>query len=382
MIDPRLAKLADVVVNYSLDVKKGQLVVIQVPVAAAAFAEECVRAILQAGGYPSPRLIPDALAEIMLEYGSDEQLRYTNPLWLQEAREADARIGVWSETNTKGLSGFSPAKAALMAQGRKPIMESVLGRAAKGEFNWVGTLIPTAAHAQDAEMSTRAYEDFVFKAGLLDHPDPAASWKKAGEAQQRLVDHLHELMAQGRTEYRVVAANGTDLTMDLAGKKWINCDGKHNFPDGEVFTGPEPRSVNGKIRYSFPAVYQGRECDGVELTFRDGKVVEARADKGEDFLLAMLDQDEGARYIGEAAIGTNYGITRHTKNTLFDEKIGGTVHFAVGKGYPETGNTNESGLHWDMVCDLRPGGQITLGGELISRDGRFLNEGFPQPQQS
>lgn len=380
MIDPRLAKLADVVVNYSLGVKKGQLVAIQIPAAAAGFAEECVRAVLQTGAHPSVRLIPDGLAEVMLEHGSDEQLKFTNPLWLQEAQSVDARIAVWSETNTKGLSGFSPSKAALMAQGRKPILEAVLGRAAKGELNWVGTLIPTPAHAQDAEMSTRAYEDFVFKAGLLDHPDPAASWRKLGDAQQQLVDYLHERMEQGKTEYRVTAANGTDLVMSLAGKKWINCDGKRNFPDGEVFTGPEPTSVNGKIRYSFPAVYQGRECDGVELTFRDGKVVEARADKGEEFLLAMLDQDEGARYIGEAAIGTNYGITRHTKNTLFDEKIGGTIHFAVGKGYPETGNTNDSGLHWDMVCDLRPGGQITLGGEVVSENGRFLKEGFPRAE--
>ena len=194
------------------------------------------------------------------------------------------------------------------------------------------------------------------------------------------VRRVRKRIAAGRTEYRVTAPNGTDLRMDLAGKKWVNCQGNHNFPDGEVFTGPDPKSVSGTIRYNNPAVYMGRECDGVELRFRDGKVVDARAAKGEQFLHAMLDQDEGARYIGECAIGTNWGIQRFTKNTLFDEKIGGSVHFALGEGYPETGNKNKSGLHCDMVLDLRQGGEISIGGETFSKDGRFRNSEFPQPQ--
>lgn len=378
MIDPRLAKLADVLVNYSLEVKPGQLVAIQIPAAAAGFAEECVRAVLQAGANPSVRLIPDGIGEVMLRYASEEQLRFTNPLWVHEAEIVDARIAVWSETNTKGMTGFDPKRLAALSQARRPILTRTMDRAAKGQLAWVGTLIPTPSHAQDAEMGTRAYEDFVFKAGLLDHPDPAASWRKLGEAQQRLIDFLTEKAAKN-PEYRVTAPNGTDLVMSLAGKTWVNCEGKRNFPDGEVFTGPEPRSVSGTIKYDYPAVYMGSEVEGVELTFRDGKVVDARAGKGEAFLHAMLDQDEGARYIGECAIGTNYGIQRHTKNTLFDEKIGGTVHFALGEGYPQTGNMNKSGLHWDMVLDLRQGGTISVGGETFSRDGRFANESFPQP---
>lgn len=380
MIDSRLSKLADVLVSYSVRVQPGQFVAIQIPATAAPLADECTRAVLQAGGNPSVRLIPDNLAEVMLRYGSDEQLRFTNPLWLHEAETIDARISVWAESNTKGLSGYEPKRTALLAQARKPIMSKTMSRAAEGQLNWVGTLYPTPSSAQDAEMGTREYADFVFKAGLLDHDDPAASWRKLGESQQRLVDFIHEKVAAGRTDYRVTAPNGTDLRMDLAGKTWINCKGTHNFPDGEVFTGPDPQSVNGTIRYNNPAVYMGRECDGVELTFRDGKVVDAKASKGEQFLHAMLDQDEGARYIGECAIGTNYGIQRFTKNTLFDEKIGGSVHFALGEGYPETGNTNKSGLHWDMVLDLRSGGTISLGGETFSKDGRFTRSDFPQPQ--
>ena len=378
MIDSRLARLADVVINYSLEVKPGQLVAIQIPAAAAPFAEECVRATLQAGANPSVRLIPDNLPETMLRYASEEQLRFTNPLWVHEAEIVDARVAVWSETNTRGLTGFEPKRLACLTQARRPILSRTMERAAKGELNWVGTLIPTPSHAQDAEMGTRAYEDFVFKAGLLDHPDPAASWRKLGESQQRLIDFLAE-KALKNPEYRVTAPNGTDLVMSLADKKWVNCEGKRNFPDGEVFTGPDPKSVSGTIRYNTTAVYMGSEVDGVELVFRDGKVVDAKANKGEGFLHAMLDQDEGARYLGECAIGTNYGIQRHTKNTLFDEKIGGTVHFALGEGYPQTGNTNKSGLHWDMVLDLRKGGTISIGGEIFSRDGRFMNERFPQP---
>ena len=378
--DPRLDKLADVLVNYSLDTKPGHLVLLQMPAAAAPLMEACVRAVLKAGAHPHARLIPDNMAELMLENASDEQLGYTDPIALHSIKTIDRRLAVWAESNTKAQSTYDPKKAALMSKGRRPIMAVNMERAAKEEMLWVGTLYPTDAHAQDAEMSTSAYADFVFKAGLLDHPDPAASWKKQGESQQRLVDFIHDQIAKGKTEYRVQAGNGTDLTMEIADRVWINCDGKANFPDGEVFSGPVEGTANGTIKYSFPCVHMGRECDGVELTFRDGTVVDAKAAKGEEFLLAMLDQDEGARRIGECAIGTNYGIQQYTKNTLFDEKIGGTVHFAVGEAYPETKATNKSGLHWDMVCDLREragGGTVTVGGEVVSKDGRFTRDGFP-----
>jgi aminopeptidase len=239
-------------------------------------------------------------------------------------------------------------------------------------MKWTGTQYPCQSAAQDAEMSLEEYEDFVFNAGLLNHADPVAEWKKVSERQQRLVDFLN-----GKSDYHVVAANGTDVRMSVAGHTWINCDGHENFPDGEVFTGPLIDSVNGQINFSFPAVHHGRECDGVRLTFRDGKVVNASATKGEDFLISMLDTDAGSRFLGECAIGTNYGITRYTRNTLFDEKIGGTVHFALGAGYPETGNKNQSGLHWDMVVDLRGGGFAEIDGQKVSENGKFNRENWP-----
>jgi aminopeptidase len=252
-------------------------------------------------------------------------------------------------------------------------MDIFMKRASEGSLHWTGTQYPTQASAQDGEMSLAEYEDFVFTAGHLDKPDPVASWRQVSERQQRLVDFLN-----GKRDYHVVAANGTDVRMSVAGHTWINCDGHANFPDGEVFTGPVVESVDGQINFSFPAVHHGRECDGVRLTFRNGKVVDASAAKGQDFLYSMLDMDGGSRFLGECAIGTNYQITRYTRNTLFDEKIGGTVHFALGAGYPETGNKNESGLHWDMVVDLREGGFVEIDGTQINIDGKFTREEWPR----
>jgi aminopeptidase len=372
MRDPRLEKLADVLVNYSVGVKPGQLVRISGPPVSQPLVVELYRKVLAAGGHPNVRMVPEELNEIFLKHAADEQLRFCNPLSLHEYERIDASIGIWAEENTKALTNCDPKKIGLTQAARKPLMDTFMKRAAAGELKWVGTQFPSQACAQDAEMSLEEYEDFVFDAGLLNKSDPVAAWKKVSERQQRLVDYLN-----GKRTYRVVAANGTDVTLDLSGKTWINCDGHENFPDGEVFSGPVIDSVNGPIHFSFPAVHHGRECDGVRLTFRNGKVVDASATKGADFLISMLDMDAGSRFLGECAIGTNYDITRYTRNTLFDEKIGGTVHFALGAGYPESGNDNQSGLHWDMVVDLRDGGFVEVDGVKINVDGKFTRDGFP-----
>jgi aminopeptidase len=375
MRDPRLERLADVLVNYSVGVSRDQIVRISGPPVGQPLVVELHRAVLAAGGHPLVRMAPEELEEVFLKHGSDDQLRFVNPVQKFEYERIDASIGLWGEENTKALSNVDPKRIGLNQAARKPLLETFMKRSAEGKLRWVGTQYPTQGAAQDAEMSLAEYEDFVFSAGKLDRPDPVAAWKAVSERQQRLTDFLN-----GKRDYRVVAANGTDVTLSVAGMKWINCDGHHNFPDGEVFTGPVVDSVNGTIRFSFPAVHHGREVDGVRLTFRNGKVVEASADKGEEFLFSMLDTDAGSRFLGECAIGTNYDIARYTKNTLFDEKIGGTVHFALGAGYPETGNKNESGLHWDMVVDLRRGGYVEVDGVKVNVDGRFTRDGFPSPQ--
>jgi aminopeptidase len=372
MRDPRLTKLADVLVNYSTGVKKNQLVRIGGPPAALPLILEIQAKALAAGGHPFIRMSPEEAQELFYKRAGDEQLKFCSPINLFENEKIDVSIGIWGEENTRALTGVDPRRISLAEAARKPLMDIFLRRASEGSLKWVGTQFPTQACAQDAEMSLSEYEDFVFGAGRIDDPDPVGQWKKMSVAQQRLADHLN-----GKKHYRVVAANGTDLRMSVEGRRWINCDGHENFPDGEVFTGPVVESVEGQVNFSFPAVHHGRECDGVKLTFRNGKVIDASAAKGEEFLISMLDTDAGSRFLGECAIGTNYGITRYTKNTLFDEKIGGTVHFALGMGYPETGNTNKSGLHWDMVVDLRKGGFVEIDGEKINVDGKFTREGFP-----
>jgi len=373
MRDPRLEKLADVLVNYSVGVKKDQLVRITGAPVSLPLVMAIYRKVLEAGGHPFLRMAPEEAQENFLKIASEEQLKFLNPINLFEIEKIDCSIGIWADENTRSLTNVDPKRVGMSQAARKPIMEIFLKRAADKKLRWCGTQFPTQASAQDAEMSLAEYESFVFGAGLLDLDNPVSGWKKMSEGQQRLTDLLN-----GKSDYHVKADNGTDVRMSVANRRWINCDGHENFPDGEVFTGPVLDSVNGVICFSFPAVHHGREVQDVRLTFKDGKVVDASASKGEAFLISMLDTDAGSRFLGECAIGTNYHIRQYTRNTLFDEKIGGTVHFAVGAGYPETGNTNQSGLHWDMVVDLRKGGFIEIDGIRISENGQFTREGFPR----
>jgi len=366
MIDPRIKKLAEVLVNYSVAIEKNDLVVIQGPPVAEPLVVALYEAVIHAGGHPQVRMSPDVLAELLLKHGSEEQLRYVSPLALHEVETINARIGIWAEVNTRSLTNTEPGRQAINSAARKPIFTRFLARSAAKDLRWTGTLFPTQASAQDAGMSLLEYEDFVFNAGHLEHDDPASVWRDIARKQQHLIDRLN-----GRNKLHLEASNGTDLTMSLQDRRWINCCGDCNFPDGEVFTSPVEDSVEGVIAFSFPALHMGHECDGVKLRFEKGKVVQATAEKGEAFLNEMLDQDEGARRVGEFALGTNYNITRFSRNTLFDEKIGGTVHLAVGASLLESGGQNESGLHWDMVCDLREGGRVRVDNELICENGKF-----------
>ena len=341
---------------------------------AARLLAELYRAVVRAGAHPRLSIGIEECNEIMLFEGSEEQLRYEDPLVQHEIETIDVSISMWGQENTKSASGADPSRQAMLSQARKKYLATFLQRFSEGKLRWVGTQFPCHSSAQDAEMSLSAYENFVFRAGLLHLDDPAAGWRQVSERQQRAVDFLNT-----KRDVRFVTPNGTDLRLGIEGRKWINCDGHENFPDGEVFTGPIEDATQGVVCYSFPAVYGGREVHNIRLQFRDGKVIEASASKNEEFLFAMLDQDAGARTLGEIAIGTNYSIRQYTKNTLFDEKIGGTFHAALGAAYPESGGINESGLLWDMVCDLRTGGQIFVDGDLISQDGRFINTTWPQP---
>jgi len=279
--------------------------------------------------------------------------------------EFDALIDIRSLSNTRSLSNIDPARQSLRAKAYSDLMKIVMERGASKELRWSVTMFPTQAYAQDAEMSLTEFEDYVYGTTYADVEDPVAEWHKIHDDQQRYVDWL--------ADKKLVEIKGPniDLTLSVEGRTFINADGTHNMPSGEIFTGPVEDSVNGWVRFTYPAVLSGREVDGVELHFEKGKVVKASAKKNEDFLITMLDTDEGSRYLGEFAIGTNQRINRFIKNILFDEKIGGTIHMAVGSGYPETGSKNQSAIHWDMICDMREGGQITVDGELFYLSGEI-----------
>ena len=364
MADARVEKLAKVLVHYSLHIKKGDWVRIE----GSAVAQDLIRAafieVLKAGGNPMTRLGLPRLGHDFYTLASPAQLKFIAPTASLETDQLDASLSIWAGWNSKEFSGIDPKKMAVSQAANKELFDRYLKRIASGSLKWCGTLFPNYSSAQDAEMSLSEYEDFVYRAGNLDKRDPVAEWQKVSRAQAKLVRFLGILKT-----IRIVGPD-TDLAFNVAGRKWINCDGHENFPDGEVFTGPVENSAEGRIRYSFPAVHGGREVENVRLTFKNGKVVEAKADKGQDYLNAMLDSDAGARFVGELAFGTNYSIKRFTKNTLFDEKIGGTMHIAVGASLPESGGRNKSSLHWDMVCDTRKGFTVYGDGKPIMKDGK------------
>jgi aminopeptidase len=322
--------------------------------------------VLTAGGHPVVSLSFEGQAAAYYGGASDAQLEWISPLSEWSAEEADCRIAIGADTNTRQLSQVDPVRQQRRNAATRHLMQRTMERAAEGSHRWVYTLFPTNAYASDAEMSLRDFENFYFRACLADDGDPLGAWKRASAECHRLADWI-----EGREEVHVIAS-GTDLRLGISGRHFIACDGEHNMPDGEFFTGPVEDSVEGEVSFHLPSMIAGREVAGVKLRFEAGTVVDATAERGEEFLIQLLDTDEGARRLGELGIGTNYGITRGTRDVLLDEKIGGTVHVAVGASYPESGGVNESAVHTDMVCDLRQGGRIEVDGELLQEDGRFV----------
>jgi aminopeptidase len=363
----RIERLAGVLVDYSTRVKQGDLVCIDTGPAAAPLVREVWRRVLDAGANPHLRLDVDGAPDLLLREGTDAQLDWVSPLRKAEVERADVRIAIEADVNTRGNTGVDPERQARSERAREPLRRVHFARASAGELRAVVTLYPTDAAAQDADMSLSEYEDFVFHAGLLDRDDPVAEWEALGKTYARLADWLDE-----RREIRIVG-DGTDLTLGVAGRTWVPCDGRENFPDGEVFTGPVETKVDGVIRFTYPASYAGRRVSGVELEFRGGEVVRAEAAEGETFLREMIALDEGARHAGEFSFGLNEAVREFTGHTLFDEKIGGTVHLALGASYPESGGQVQSALHWDLVCDLRQGSEVFADGEVVYRDGRFVD---------
>lgn len=363
MPDPRVSKLAKVLVHYSLEIKPGQQVFLQTtPLAdelSLAFIEEATKSgahILTLNAIPGAD-------EAFFKNASEAQLDFLMPVRKQLFETFDARLYIEALSNTRSLAGVDPGRMARYRKTYAPVFKIFSDRSASGEFHWCLTVYPTEAMAQEANMSLSDYREFVFGAGMLNEDDPVAFWKEEAGRQQRLIDWL-----AGRKQ-TVIKGENVDLTLSVDGRTFIPCAGTVNFPDGEIFTSPVEDSANGWIRFKYPAIYDGQEVEDIELWFENGRIVKEKAGKNQELLTALLDTDAGSRYLGEWGIGTNYGITRFTKNMLFDEKIGGTIHLAAGQGMPEAGGKNDSGLHWDMLCDMAQS-EVRLDGDLFYKDGK------------
>ena len=366
MRDPRVDNLAKILVGHSARVGEGDVCTIEGETAAEPLLQAVYEEVLRAGGRPIMQVALEGQSAAFFALASDEQLDWVSPTARWAVENADVRIAVMATQNTRALSRVAPERQTRVQAARKPLMETMMRRSAEGSYRWALTLFPTHAYASEAQMSLAAFEDFYYGACLATEDDPVAAWAQQAEETKRLSDWI-----EGRSEVHVTG-EGTDLRLGIEGRTFIPADGKHNMPDGEFFTGPVEDSAEGEISFHLPTSYAGREVAGVRFRFESGRVVDASAEKGEEFLLEMLDADEGARRLGELGIGTNYGITEGTGEILLDEKIGGTVHLAVGRSYPETGGVNDSAIHWDMICDLRRGGRIEVDGEPLQRDGRFV----------
>lgn len=379
MRDQRLDNWADLLVNYSLAAKRGETAFLLGDPETMPLLEAAYEKFLQAGVKVECYILPKSFTEILLSKGNDDQITYTPKGRLACAQQCDLYLYIGSNSNSKMLSGIPSKKQSLAAAGYKPILDAILNRGSVKSLRWCITLFPTPSSAQDAEMGTHEFEEFVFNAGHFNDSAPVAFWKEFEKKQANLISYL-----ETKKELKFQNHQGTNLTVNVDGMKWVNCCGRVNFPDGEVFTGPNLKAadggVNGVVKYALPTNYRNVEVHDIELHFKNGAVVDARASKNEAFLHEMISQDPGAKFVGEIAIGTNYRIQKCIKNILYDEKIGGTFHLALGKGYPETGNTNESALHWDMIFDMRKGGSIYADGDLVTKDGKFVRPEWPQPQ--
>ncbi|MFQ5821871.1 MAG: aminopeptidase [Candidatus Heimdallarchaeota archaeon] len=364
LVDPRIEKLAKLCVQYSTAVQPKEKVLIQGTDLAFPLINEIYKECLLYDAYPEiiPRLDVDYT---FFKHAKEHQLQFVHPLYKFVVKNIDVRIGIYCDPNPKRLTNIDPVKMKLRAASQRELSELLHKREAEGKLRWTVFPYPAIAQAQEAAMALEEYENFVYGSCLLDKENPIAEWEKIHLKQEVICEFLNQV-----SELRIEGED-TDLSFKVQDRKWINGDGKENMPDGEIFTAPIENSANGTIRFTFPGIVAGREVEDITLTFKDGKVVKASAAKGNDLLQQLLEVD-GADRIGEAAIGTNFGITQFTKNMLFDEKIGGTIHIALGNSYPESGGQNKSAIHWDILKDMKKEGEIYADGNLFYKNGEFL----------
>lgn len=365
MTDLYIERFAKILIDYSTKLQPGDRVLIEGTTAAESLIRALYIRALEVGAHPHIQMEMSDQQELLFRYAGDAQLDFQPTFQKLAYENFESRIRIGSSTNPRALSGVPTAKLGRRQKALSPIMATQMQRGATGDFHWVTTLFPTDGYALEAGMGYNTYADFVFRACHLHEADPVTFWQNTSREQQRIIDVVH-----GHQKVELHGPN-VDLQLSIAGRTFMNSCGIHNMPDGEIFTGPVEESVNGWVRFTYPAIYNGVAVEGIELRFVNGRVETAKATKNESYLLEMLNTDAGARYLGEFAIGTNFEIDRFTSNILFDEKIGGTFHMALGAGYPETGSHNKSAIHWDMICDMRQDAEITIDGNLLYKNGKF-----------
>lgn len=359
-------KLAKLLCEYSVKVKKDDLVLLRAESCAEPILSACFRQVLKMGAHPLVRMSMQDQNAMFFKYGTNHQFSYMSPVDKMQAESVNVQIMFDSTINTKELTNADPSKISINYKVRGDLRDIMSEREDKGEYAWVYAPYPTPAMAQDAEMSFEEYRDFVYTACKLNEKDPVAAWEAVDKMQEEIVKRL-----TGSKTLHITGKN-TDITFNVEGRLWRNCSGQRNMPDGEVFTSPVEDSATGTIFFDIPTNYNGVEAENVFLRLEKGKVVEAKADKGQDYLYKMLDTDEGARFVGEIAFGLNDNINRPSRSILFDEKIGRTIHMAIGASYSEAGGKNKSAVHWDLIKDMKSGGQVELDGKLIYKDGKFI----------
>lgn len=373
MTDPRISRLAQVLVNYSTEIREKELVAIIGRPHTTPLINEVHREVLRAGAYPYlmvrgyPFALPGlpGLDHILYSEANDDQLKHEDRFLKQVIEEFDGLIYIYSEYNTRSLSNIDPDRIKILQKTYQGIYKTYFERTASRDLRRVYTNFPVESLAQEADMSLQEYANFFYSATYCDDENPVRKWQEISQKQQRLADWL-----KGRNEVKIKGPD-IDMVFSIEGRTFINGDGKVNMPCGEIYTGPVEDSANGWVRFTYPAIYLGKEVQSIKLRFENGKVVHSSAEKNEGLLKSLIDTDDGSCYLGEFGIGTNQKITNFMKDIMFDEKIKGTIHFALGAGYPESGSKNESSIHWDMICDLRDGGQIIIDDVLF-----FENDDF------
>lgn len=365
--DDIINKYAKLLVNYCLAVKKNDKVYITSTYLAEPLLREVAKEVYIAGGIPVINIELKGMPELLLKYGEEDQLKWVNPMKKYIMENFDCYLSIRAPfgrgDDEKERENAEKFKLSQTAQ--QELNKIYFERTGNGSMRRCLCQFPTQAGADDAELSLAEYENFVYSACNLYSDDPVAKWLEVRKTQQVYVDYLNKV---DKVEYK---GPNIDISFSVKGRTWINSDGRANMPSGEVFSAPIEDTVNGKVYFNYPTIYMGKDIGGITLEVKNGEIIKWHAEVGNEILDKVFSV-EGARRWGEVAIGTNYNIQRTTRNILFDEKIGGSIHMAVGQSYKQCGGKNESTVHWDMITDMKNGGQIIADGVKIYENGVFL----------